>query len=282
MDETDQEPGLGDAFDRVEEATAFLRARLTIAPAVGVVLGSGLGRFVETLDDSQAVSYAGIPHWPSDLLIGHLGTLTAGTVAGRPTIVLSGRAHVYQGYTREQVAFAPRVLARLGVTTLVLTNAAGGINPSFAPGRVMVIEDHINLLGDNPLIGGHDDRFGYRFPDMMEVYARRLRRLADQAAAEVGVPLVRGVYAAVHGPSYETPAEIEFLRTIGADAVGMSTVPEAIVARQVGVEVLGLSCITNMAAGVLPEPLHHDDVLQTADRLTEPFGALLTAFIRRL
>ena len=282
MDETDQEPGLGDAFEQVEEAAAFLRARLTIAPAVGVVLGSGLGRFVETLDDSQAVSYADIPHWPSDPLIGHVGTLTAGTVAGRPTIVLSGRAHVYQGYTREQVAFAPRVLARLGVTTLVLTNAAGGINPSFAPGRVMVIEDHINLLGDNPLIGAHDDRFGYRFPDMTEAYARRLRRLADQAAAEVGVPLVRGVYAAVHGPSYETPAEIEFLRTIGADAVGMSTVPEAIVARQVGVEVLGLSCITNMAAGVLPEPLHHDDVLQAADRLTEPFGALLTAFIRRL
>lgn len=269
-------------FDRVGEAAVWLRERLPGSPQVAVVLGSGLGRFAGRLDDPLTVSYADIPHWPSDPLIGHVGVLTAGTLAGRPTIVLSGRAHVYQGYTGEQLAFAPRVLARLGVTTLVLTNASGGINTSFTPGSVMVIEDHINLLGDNPLVGAHDDRFGFRFPDMTEVYAQRLRHLADQAAAEVGLALEHGIYAAVHGPSYETPAEIRFLRTIGADAVGMSTVPEAIAARQVGLDVLGFACITNMAAGVLPEPLHHEDVLQAAGRLSEPFGALLAAVLRRL
>lgn len=271
-----------DAFDQVEEAAGFLRARLTITPEAGVVLGSGLGRFAETLESPTRVPTVDIPHWPADPNIGHTGELAAGTAGGRSIVVLSGRAHLYQGYTRRQLAFAPRVLARLGVKTLVLTNAAGGVNTAFTPGSVMVIDDHINLVGDNPLIGPHDDRFGYRFPDMTEVYAGRLRRLADEAGAEVGLPLIHGVYVAVHGPSYETPAEIRFLRAIGADAVGMSTVPEAIAARQLAVEVLGLSCITNMAAGVLPEPLHHDDVLQAAARLSEPFGALLTAIIRRL
>jgi len=271
-------------FDHVEEAVAFLRARLPAEPAAGVVLGSGLGRFAETVTDPVVVSYADIPHWPSDPLIGHVGALTAGTVADRPVVVLSGRAHRYQGYTRPEIAFAPRVLACLGVPVLVLTNASGGINTALTSGCVMIVDDHINLMGDNPLIGPHDDRFGYRFPDMSEVYARRLRQLADEVGQALPLPLrlTHGVYAAVHGPSYETPAEIRFLGTVGADAVGMSTVPEAIVARQMGLEVLGLSCITNMAAGVLPEPLHHDDVLQVAERLAEPFGAFLTGLIRRL
>ena len=268
-------------FDRVEQAAVFLRARIP-ASEVAVVLGSGLGQFAETVTNSTVVAYADIPHWPSDPLIGHEGALTAGTGADRSGVVLSGRAHRYQGYTRPKIAFAPRVLARLGVATLVLTNASGGINTAFTPGSVMVIDDHINLLGDNPLIGPHDDRFGYRFPDMTEIYARRLRVLADQVGTEVSLPLVHGIYAAVHGPSYETPAEIRFLRTIGADAVGMSTVPEAIVARQMGLDVLGLSRITNMAAGVLPEPLHQNDVLQVAGQVAEPFGVLLTGIIRRL
>tara|TARA_B100001179_G_C18582810_1_gene400816 strand:+ start:479 stop:1321 length:843 start_codon:yes stop_codon:yes gene_type:complete len=268
-------------FEKVEQAAAFLGQRIAI-PEVAVVLGSGLGQFSEAIVDRIVIPYAEIPHWPSDPLIGHGRILTAGTVAGRLVVVLEGRAHRYQGYTRSQIAFAPRVLARIGVPTLVLTNAAGGINTAFTPGSVMIIDDHINLLGDNPLIGPHDERFGPRFPDMTQVYARRLRAVVDQIGTEVSLRLVHGVYVAVHGPSFETPAEIKFLRTIGADAVGMSTVPEAIVARQMGLEVLGLACITNMAAGVLPEPLHQDDVLQAAEQIAEPFGKLLASLIRHL
>ena len=268
-------------FERVEQAAAFLGQRIAI-PDVAVVLGSGLGQFSGTIAEPIVIPYADIPHWPSDPLIGHERMLTAGTVAGRPIVVLEGRAHRYQGYTRSEIAFAPRVLARIGVPTLVLTNASGGINTAFSPGSVMVIDDHINLLGDNPLIGPHDDRFGPRFPDMTQVYASRLRAVVDLVGAEVSLRLVHGVYVAVHGPSFETPAEIKFLRTIGADAVGMSTVPEAIVARQMGLEVLGLACITNMAAGVLPKPLHQNDVLQAAEQLAEPFGRLLTGLIRHL
>ena len=255
-------------FEKVEQAAAFLGQRIAI-PEVAVVLGSGLGQFSEVVVDRIVIPYAEIPHWPSDPLIGHGRILTAGTVAGRPVVVLEGRAHRYQGYTRSQIAFAPRVLARSGVPTLVLTNAAGGINTAFTPGSVMIIDDHINLLGDNPLIGPHDERFGPRFPDMTQVYARRLRAVVDQIGPEVSLRLVHGVYVAVHGPSFETPAEIKFLRTIGADAVGMSTVPEAIVARQMGLEVLGLACITNMAAGVLPEPLDQDDVIQAAEQIVD-------------
>ena len=268
-------------FERVEQAAAFLGQRIA-TPEVAVVLGSGLGQFSGTIVDPIVIPYADIPHWPSDPLIGHGRMLTAGTVAGRPVVVLEGRAHRYKGYTRSEIAFAPRVLARIGVPTLVLTNASGGINPDFTPGSVMVIDDHINLLGDNPLIGPHDDRFGPRFPDMTQVYASRLRAVVDQVGAEGSLRLVHGVYIAVHGPSFETPAEIEFLRIIGADAVGMSTVPEAIVARQMGLELLGLACITNMAAGVLSKPLHQDDVLQAAEQLAEPFGKLLTGLIRHL
>ena len=268
-------------FEKVEQAAAFLGQRIA-TPEVAVVLGSGLGQFSEAIVDRIVIPYAEIQHWPSDPLIGHGRILTAGTVAGRLVVVLEGRAHRYQGYTRSQIAFAPRVLARIGVPTLVLTNAAGGINTAFTPGSVMIIDDHINLLGDNPLIGPHDERFGPRFPDMTQVYASRLRAVVDQVGTETSLRLVHGVYVAVHGPSFETPAEIKFLRTIGADAVGMSTVPEAIVARQMGLEVLGLACITNMAAGVLPEPLHQDDVLQAAEQIAEPFGKLLVSLIRHL
>jgi purine-nucleoside phosphorylase len=196
--------------------------------------------------------------------------------------VLSGRAHYYEGHAMGTVVFGVRVLGRLGVRVLILTTAAGGVNTSFAQGALMVMDDHINLMGANPLIGPSDERFGPRFPDMTEVYARRLRDLTDAAAATVGVPVSHGVYAALHGPSYETPAEIRYLRTIGADAVGMSTVPEAIAARHMGLEVLGISCITNMAAGVLPQPLVHDDVMATAQRVAGQFIALLEAIVARL
>jgi purine-nucleoside phosphorylase len=203
-------------------------------------------------------------------------------LAGRRVAALAGRAHLYEGLDPAAVAFGTRVMSRLGVREIVLTNAAGGINTTFRPGALMVIADHINLLGANPLVGPNDDRFGPRFPDMTEVYSTRLRSIAHDAARQAGIPLVEGVYAAVLGPSYETPAEIRYLRVIGADAVGMSTVPEAIAARHLGMEVLGLSCITNMAAGVIPRPLTHDDVLETTRRVGASFIALLEAIVSRL
>ncbi len=223
-------------------------------------------------------------------MIGHEGRLVAGAVAGkiagktapgRAIIALSGRAHFYEGHDMRTVTFAVRVLGLLGVKILILTNAAGGINTSFPQGSLMVIDDHINLMCTNPLVGPNEDRFGARFPDMTDVYSPRLRALAHAAEAEARITLEHGIYVALHGPSYETPAEIRFLRTIGADAVGMSTVPEAIVARHMGMEVLGISCITNMAAGVRPAPLNHDEVMETARRVRSQFVALLEAVIAR-
>jgi purine-nucleoside phosphorylase len=269
-------------FDRVEEAAAHVRGRLGAAPDVAVVLGSGLGAFADGLADPVRLPYAEIPHWPASTVIGHAGVLVAGAAGGRPVLTLAGRAHVYEGHPMPTVTFATRVLGRLGVKTLVLTNAAGGINTAFTPGTLMAIDDHINLMGSNPLIGPNEERWGVRFPDMTHVYAPRLRALADEAARGAGVELRHGVYAALHGPSYETPAEIRYLRAVGADAVGMSTVPEAIVARHMGIEVLGISCITNPAAGVLPQPLHHDEVMEVARRVSRQFIDLLEAVVARL
>ena len=269
-------------YDRVEEAAAAVRARCGRLPETAIVLGSGLGDFADTLLDAIATPYGELPHWPASKVVGHAGRLVIGDVAGKRVAALAGRAHFYEGHDLSTVVFATRVMGRLGVKQIVLTNAAGGINTGFAQGALMVIDDHINLLGSNPLVGANDDRFGARFPDMSEVYSRRLRDIADAAAKAKGVPVSHGVYVAVHGPSYETPAEIRFLRTIGADAVGMSTVPEAIAARHMGVEVLGISCITNMAAGVLPQPLVHDEVMETARRVRGSFIALLEGIIERL
>jgi purine-nucleoside phosphorylase len=229
-----------------------------------------------------ATSYASLPHWPASNVIGHAGRLVVGDSAGKRIAALSGRVHFYEGHDMATVAFATRVMGRLGVKQIILTNAAGGINTGFAPGALMIIDDHINLLGSNPLIGPNDDRLGPRFPDMSEVYSRRLRDIADAAAAAAKVHVTHGVYAAVHGPSYETPAEIRYLRAIGADAVGMSTVPEAIAARHMGMEVLGISCITNMAAGVLPGFLSHEEVLETARRVRGAFITVLGGVIERL
>jgi purine-nucleoside phosphorylase len=273
---------MSDYFDQVTEAAEFLRGRGFGGSEVGLVLGSGLGAFAEQMADAFRVEYADIPHWPVSRVIGHAGRLVGGIVQGRPVIALSGRAHFYEGHDLRTVTFAIRVLHRLGVRTLVLTNAAGGINTRFSSGALMVIDDHINLLGSNPLIGPHDDRFGARFPDMTEVYSRRLRALADETARDIDLPLEHGIYVAVHGPSYETPAEIRAFRALGADAVGMSTVPEAIVARQMGIDVLGVSCISNMAAGVLPQPLSHDEVMETTQRVRAEFIALLEGIIGRL
>jgi purine-nucleoside phosphorylase len=271
-----------DYFDRVQQAAAWLNARCGGVPDVAVVLGSGLGDFTERLADATTFPYGEIPNWPASAVVGHAGQLVVGTLGGKRLAALSGRAHYYEGHDLRTVTFAARAIGLLGVRTLLLTNAAGGINLKFKPGTLMVIDDHINLMAGNPLVGPNDDRFGVRFPDMTEVYSKRLRDLADASASALRIPLAHGVYIALHGPSYETPAEIRFLRTIGADAVGMSTVPEAIVARQMGIEVLGISCITNPAAGVLPQPLVHDEVMEVARRVRGEFAALLEAVIGRL
>jgi purine-nucleoside phosphorylase len=269
-------------FDEVNEAAAFVRGRVQSVPDVAIVLGSGLGAFADRLEGATRMSYEDIPHWPASRVVGHAGTLIAGRAAGRRIAVLAGRAHFYEGHPLTTVTFGVRVLGQLGVKVLLITNAAGGINTSFAPGTLMAIDDHINLMGSNPLVGPNDDRFGVRFPDMTEVYSKRLRAVADRAAAAAGIALRHGIYVALHGPSYETPAEIRFLRTIGADAVGMSTVPETIVARHMGIEVLGISCITNPAAGVLPAPLEHDEVMAVAARVSGEFIALLEGVVAGL
>jgi purine-nucleoside phosphorylase len=271
-----------ETFDRVERAAAAVRTRCGMTPEIAVVLGSGLGAFAEAVRDAVTIGYDEIPHWPAAHVIGHAGRLVAGTVSGKRVAVLSGRAHLYEGYDLGTVAFPTRVMGRLGVKRLILTNASGGVNTSFAAGSLMIIDDHINLLGASPLTGPNDDRLGPRFPDMSEVYSSDLRRLTDDVARERRIPLVHGVYACLPGPSYETPAEIRFLRTIGADAVGMSTVPEAIAARHMGMDVLGISCVANMAAGVLPQPLNHEDILETARRVQGTFVGLLEGVIERL
>lgn len=269
-------------YDEVHAAAQFVRDRSLTTPSLAVVLGSGLGEFASRLDSAVSIPYDDIPNWPASRVIGHVGRLVFGTVAGRDVAALSGRTHFYEGHDLRTVTFATRVMATLGARSLILTNAAGGINAGFARGALMVIDDHLNLMGSNPLVGPNEDRFGQRFPDMTEVYSTRLRRIADDAASALGVQLAHGVYAALHGPSYETPAEIRYLQTIGADAVGMSTVPEAIVARHMGLEVLGISCITNMAAGASPVPLNHDEVLETARQVRGRFIALLEGIIRRM
>jgi purine-nucleoside phosphorylase len=251
-------------------------------PDVAIVLGSGLGDFAAALGEPAAIGYGDIPNWPASTVVGHAGKLVVGTLAGKRVAALSGRVHFYEGHDLRTVTFATRVVGALGVKTLILTNAAGGINLTFTPGTLMLMDDHINLMGSNPLVGANDERFGPRFPDMSEVYSRRLRQLAGDAARAQGLTLAHGVYAALHGPSYETPAEIRYLRTIGADAVGMSTAPEAIVARHMGLDVLGISCITNMAAGVLPQPLVHDEVMEVARRVRTEFCTLLEGIVERI
>ena len=249
---------------------------------VGVVLGSGLGAFADTLTERRETPYSEIPGWPASTAIGHAGKLVEGCIGVTPVIVLAGRAHLYEGYTAAQVVFGIRELALRGVRKIVLTNAAGGVNVTYKPGDLVLISDHINLLGVNPLAGANDEALGPRFPDMSEAYARDYREIAKAAAKEIGVELREGVYAAMPGPSYETPAEIRFLRTIGADLVGMSTVPETIAANHIGMKVLAISCVTNMAAGILPQKLVHTEVLEVGARVRDTLVRLLGAVIPRL
>jgi len=269
-------------YDQVQEAAAAIRARVPQMPEIAVVLGSGLGDFAGSLRDAVTMPYGDLPHWPASRVVGHQGKLVVGTVGGRTVVALAGRSHLYEGHDALTVSFAVRVLGMLGVKTLILTNAAGGINIELAQGALMVISDHLNLMGVNPLRGAHDPRFGERFPDLTETYARDYQELAVEEAHAMGLDLRRGVYAALSGPTYETPAEIRMLRTLGADAVGMSTVPEAVAARQMGMKVLGISCITNMAAGVVGEPIVHQEVIETGERVRDTFRELLRRVIPRL
>jgi len=251
------------AFEKAGEAAAFIRAHIAVAPEIAIVLGSGLGSFADRIEHPVAIAYAGIPHFPRPTVEGHSGRLVVGTLAGTRVAVMQGRVHAYEGYSPDEVTFPVRVLGRLGITTMVVTNAAGGIRMDLEQGQLVLLSDHINLTGRNPLVGPNDDRLGQRFFDMTDAYAKRLRLLARTAAAGHGIPLPEGVYLCVSGPSFETPAEIRAFRSWGADLVGMSTVHEVIVARHMGIEVLGISCVTNMAAGVLDQPINHEEVLET-------------------
>jgi purine-nucleoside phosphorylase len=264
--------------ERLDAAADFVRARTPLRPAIGVVLGSGLGAFADSLEEATSLPFGAIPHFPTSTVAGHGGALVVGTCAGVPVAAMKGRVHFYEGYSLGDVVFPVRVLGRLGVRTLVATNAAGAIHPSFRPGDLMVFADHINLLGD-PLRGPNDEALGPRFPDMSAVYDSKLRAATLRAATAAGATLREGVYVAVKGPAYETPAEIRMARTLGADAVGMSTVPEVLAARHMGMRVLGLSCLTNMAAGVGDGPLDHREVLAVAERLRSTLLEVLRGVI---
>jgi purine-nucleoside phosphorylase len=266
----------------IEQARAYIQSRTAIRPSVAVVLGSGLGAFADELHGGVEVPYSEIPGWPSSTAIGHAGKLVVGRLGAFSVAVMAGRAHLYEGYTPQQVVYGVRVLGRLGVRSMVFTNAAGGINLKLERGGLVLISDHINLQGSNPLAGPNHDELGPRFPDMTEAYSRECRRIALEVAAEQGMAVSEGVYAAMQGPSYETPAEIRFLRAIGADVVGMSTVPEVIAANHMGMRSLAISCVTNMAAGVLPQRLSHDEVLETGEWVRDTLVRFLKAVLPRL
>ena len=269
-------------FERAGEAAEFIFSQAAHRPKLALVLGSGLGAFADEFADAAKIPYAKIPHFPQSTAIGHAGKLVIGKVGAIPVAGMQGRVHLYEGYSAKEVAFPIRVFARMGVKAMILTNAAGGIKREFVQGRLVVISDHINLQGVNPLTGPNDERFGLRFHDMTAAYDRRFRDMAVGEGNRLGMGMCEGVYAAVAGPSYETPAEIRYLRTIGADLVGMSTVPEVIAARHGGIRVLGISCVTNAAAGILDQPLNHVEVLETAERVKGQFIALLKAVLPRI
>ena len=269
-------------YEKAQESAQFIGQRTKLRPRIALVLGSGLGAFAESLKDSTIIPYKDIPHFPVSTAVGHAGRLVVGKSAGVAVAAMQGRAHYYEGYAIQQVVFPTRVLKLFGVKTLLLTNAAGGINRRMRQGGLMLIRDHLNLQGTNPLLGPNDERFGPRFPDMTEAYSKKLRDIARKMARRQKLRLYEGVYAALHGPSYETPAEIRALARLGADAVGMSTVPEVIAANHMGMQALAISCVTNMAAGLSKKKLSHDEVLETGERVGKQFSAFLQALIPAL
>ncbi len=271
-----------DLFTRAESAAAFVLSQTKLRPKIGLVLGSGLGSFADDLSEPVRIPYAQIPEFPLSTAIGHAGQLVIGKSGNVPVAVMQGRAHLYEEYSAAEVAFPTRVLGRMGIRALILTNAAGGINVEYGQGALVLLRDHINLQGQNPLTGANDDRLGHRFPDMSYTYSKRYREIALEEAKKLSIAQHEGVYAALAGPSYETPAEIRYLRTIGADLVGMSTVPEAIAARHMGIELLAISCVTNMAAGTTDQPLNHEEVLEVGRKVMGQFIALLRAVLPRI
>ncbi len=271
-----------ESFTAAETAAQLILKRTQLRPRIGLVLGSGLGGFADSLTAAARIPYPEIPEFPRSTAIGHAGQLVIGKAGAVPVAAMQGRVHLYEGYSAQQVAFPMRVFARMGIRAVILTNAAGGINRSYQQGALVLIRDHINLQGTNPLVGPNDDRFGVRFPDMTRAYSSEYREIARDEGRNLGMTLHEGVYAAMLGPSYEAPAEINFLRIIGADLVGMSTVTEVIAARHMEMNVLAISCVTNMAAGILDQPLSHEEVMETGERVKSSFEALLRAVLPRI
>jgi purine-nucleoside phosphorylase len=269
-------------FLRAEKAAKFILGKTKLRPRIGLVLGSGLGAFANEVAGTTRIDYKNIPHFPRSTAIGHAGRMVVGKAAGVPVAIMQGRVHYYEGYSQNEVIFPMRVMARMGIRAVLITNAAGGINLNFKQGCLVVLRDHINLQGTNPLIGPNDECFGPRFPDTTQVYWKPYQAAALQEGRRLGVEIAEGVYAGLTGPSYETPAEIRYLRMIGADLVGMSTVPEVIAAAHLGIRVLGISCVTNMAAGILDQPITTEEVIETGERVKADFVALLRAVIPRM
>ena len=266
-------------YSTIKETVDSIRARCRRQPVLGLILGSGLGAFADSFQDRTVIPFSDLPHFPTSTVAGHSGNLVIGTSEGVPSVALQGRVHLYEGYSIAEVSYPMRVLGALGIRQLIVTNAAGGINKKFNPGDLMLITDHINQMGTNPLIGSNLEEFGPRFPDMSEAYDSAMQKVARDVALQKSIVLREGVYVGLPGPSYETPAEIRMLRTQGADAVGMSTVPEVIIANHMGIRILGISCITNMAAGILPRKLTHEEVMETAEKASNTFQSLLRGII---
>ncbi|MGY3716383.1 purine-nucleoside phosphorylase [Sutcliffiella cohnii] len=269
-------------MEKIQNSANYIKSKIGVNPKIGLILGSGLGVLAEEINNATTIPYSEIPDFPVSTVEGHAGQLVIGELEGKTVVAMQGRFHFYEGYSMEKVTFPVRVMKLLGVEQLIVTNAAGGVNESFNAGDLMLITDHLNMMGTNPLIGPNDSNFGDRFPDMSTAYCKELRSVAKGVANKLNIPLQEGVYAGNTGPTYETPAEVRMLRTLGADAVGMSTVPEVIVARHSGLKVLGISCISNMAAGILDQPLTHDEVMETTEKVRENFLSFVKSIIQEM
>lgn len=269
-------------YKLIEQASLFLKEKYSKKPKIGLILGSGLGVLADEIENPLKIQYKDIPNFPISTVEGHAGQLVFGKLSGKDVVAMQGRFHYYEGYSFDQVTFPVRVMNELGVEVLVVTNAAGGVNKDYEPGDLMIISDHINNMGSNPLIGPNDSRFGARFPDMSEAYNKELRSQAKEIASQLNIKIQEGVYVGNTGPTYETPAEVRMIRTLGGDAVGMSTVPEVIIARHAGLKVLGISCISNMASGILDQPLTHDEVIETTEKVRADFLTFVKEIVKNI
>lgn len=273
---------MNNTFDKIQESANFIKSKSSTQPKIGLILGSGLGVLADEIQNPIKIKYNEIPNFPVSTVEGHAGQLVLGTLEGKEVVAMQGRFHYYEGYSQQEITFPVRVMKALGVDTIVVTNAAGGANVDFKPGDLMVIKDHINLSGNNPLMGKNDERFGARFPDMSTAYKPKYVELVKECAKELKMEIQEGVYAFFSGPTYETPAEVKMARILGADAVGMSTAPEVIVASHSSMDVIGISCITNMAAGILDQPLNHEEVIETTEKVKSEFLSLVKAVVNKI